>query len=115
IRIGAPVSWKKALRAIKGSGGTAETVSDYEILEAQKLLARSEGIFVEPASAASIAGLKKLVENGEIDRDEVVVCVTTGHGLKDPDIVVKTFEKPYEVDAELKAIEKILGLALQLT
>ncbi|MBS7646227.1 threonine synthase [Candidatus Bathyarchaeota archaeon] len=115
IRIGAPVSWKKALRAIRESKGTAETVSDHEILEAQKMLARSEGIFVEPASAASIAGLKKLVEGGEIDKDEVVVCVTTGHGLKDPEVVVKTFEKPYEVDAELSAIEKLLGLTVQLT
>ncbi|MGB9959287.1 MAG: threonine synthase [Candidatus Bathyarchaeales archaeon] len=115
IRIGAPVSWKKALTAIKASGGTAETVTDREILEAQKMLARYEGLFVEPASASSIAGLKKLVENGEVGKDEVVVCVITGHGLKDPDIVVKMFEKPYEVDAEISAIEKLLGVALQRT
>ena len=115
IRIGAPVSWKKAVKAIKDSGGTAETVTDKEILEAQKMLARYEGLFVEPASASSIAGLKKMVENGEIGKDEVVVCVTTGHGLKDPDIVVKMFEKPYEVDAEISAIEKLLGFALQKT
>lgn len=110
IRIGAPVSWKKALRAIKDSGGTAETVTDQEILEAQKMLARYEGIFVEPASASSIAGLRKLLSYGEISRDEVVVCVTTGHGLKDPDTVVKSCEKPYEVDANMGSIEKILGL-----
>jgi threonine synthase len=85
IRIGAPVSWKKAMNAIRNSGGTAETVTDDEILSAQKLLARVEGLFVEPASASSIAGLIKLVENGTIDKDERIVCITTGHGLKDPD------------------------------
>jgi threonine synthase len=114
IRIGAPVSWKKAIRAIKDSGGTAEIVTDSEILEAQKMLARYEGLFVEPASASSIAGLRKMLENGEIGRDETVVCVATGHGLKDPDVVVKAYEKPYEVDAEMSSIEKLLGFAVQL-
>jgi threonine synthase len=110
IRIGAPVSWKKAVNAIHESKGTAETVTDEEILDAQKILARIEGIFVEPASASSIAGLKKLVQNGLIDKDERVVCVTTGHGLKDPDTAVKMSEKPIEVDAEISAIEDALGL-----
>lgn len=110
IRIGAPVSWKKALRAIRESKGTAETVTDEEILDAQKLLAQTEGLFVEPASASSIAGLKKLIEQGEIDKDEHVVCVTTGHGLKDPDTAVKICKKPVEVEAKMEAIEKILGL-----
>ncbi|MEM3377690.1 MAG: threonine synthase [Candidatus Bathyarchaeia archaeon] len=110
IRIGAPVSWKKALNAIRESKGTAETVTDEEILSAQKLLARVEGLFVEPASASSIAGLIKLVENGAIDKDERIVCVTTGHGLKDPDTAVKMSEKPVEVDAEMSAIEDVLGL-----
>jgi threonine synthase len=110
IRIGAPVSWKKALMAIRESSGTAETVTDAEILAAQKLLARVEGLFVEPASASSIAGLKKLVENGDVDKDERVVCVTTGHGLKDPDTAVQMSEKPIEVDAEMEAIERALGL-----
>jgi threonine synthase len=110
IRIGAPVSWKKALNAIRDSHGTAETVTDEEILSAQKLLARVEGLFVEPASASSIAGLIKLVQNGVIDRDELIVCVTTGHGLKDPDTAVKMSEKPVEVDAEIAAIEEALGL-----
>ena len=114
IRIGAPVSWKKAMNAIKESHGTAETVTDAEILDAQKTLARVEGLFVEPASASSIAGLKKLIENGEIDRDEIVVCVTTGHGLKDPDIAIKMSEKPIEVDAEIEALEKALGLKAQV-
>ena len=77
------------------------------------MLARIEGIFVEPASASSIAGLKKLVRNGIIDRDERVVCITTGHGLKDPDTAIKQCEKPVEVDAEISAIEQALGLKQQ--
>ena len=115
IRIGAPVSWKKAVNAIRESKGTAETVTDEEILDAQKMLARIEGIFVEPASASSIAGLKKLVKNGVIAKDERVVCITTGHGLKDPDIAVKMSEKPVEVDAEMAAIEDALGLKKPVT
>jgi threonine synthase len=114
IRIGAPVSWKKAMNAIRESHGTAETVTDVEILDAQKTLARVEGLFVEPASASSIAGLKKLIENGDIDNNERVVCVTTGHGLKDPDTAVKMSEKPVEVDAEIAAIEDALGLKKQV-
>jgi len=111
IRIGFPVSWKKAIKAIMESGGKAETVTDTEILEAQKLLARSEGLFVEPASASSIAGLRKLLEAGKMDRDEVVVCVTTGHGLKDPDSAVRISEKPSEVDAEIGSVERLLGFS----
>jgi len=111
IRIGAPVSWKKAIKAIRESKGTAETVTDQEIIEAQKMLARSEGLFVEPASASSIAGLKKLLELGKIDKDEAVVCVATGHGLKDPDIAIKISEKPLEIEAEIGSIEKLLGLS----
>ena len=110
IRIGAPVSWKKAVNAIRNSHGTAETVTDTEILDAQKMLAQLEGLFVEPASASSIAGLKKLIANGEVDKDECIVCVVTGHGLKDPDVAVKVSEKPLEVDAEMEAIEHALGL-----
>jgi threonine synthase len=114
IRIGAPVSWKKAVNAIHESNGTAETVTDEEILDAQKILARIEGIFVEPASASSIAGLKKLVNNGVISKDERVVCITTGHGLKDPDTAIKQSEKPVEVEAEISAIENALGLKHQV-
>lgn len=89
IRIGNPVSWKKAINAIYESGGYASSASDEEILDAQKLLARKEGIFVEPASASSIAGLIKLLDSGVIDRNEEVVCITTGNGLKDPNIAVE--------------------------
>jgi len=94
IRIGKPASWRKALRAVRESGGLMEEVSDEEILSAQRALASKEGIFAEPASASSIAGLMKLRESGEISGDEVVVCVVTGHGLKDPDVVVKSFKGP---------------------
>ncbi len=86
IRIGSPVNAPKVLRALKESGGLAETVKDVEILDAQRILARLEGIFVEPASAASIAGLEKLAEAGKVDRSDLIVCVTTGHGLKDPSV-----------------------------
>lgn len=109
IRIGAPINWRKALRAIRNSGGTAISVADGEILEGQKMLARLEGLFVEPASAASIAGLKRFVEEGLIEKDETVVCVATGHGLKDPETPVRFGEKPVEVEAKLEEVEKVLG------
>ncbi|MBE6493638.1 MAG: threonine synthase [Methanosphaera stadtmanae] len=108
IRIGAPVSSIKAMRAIKESNGTAETVTDDEILAAQQYLARNEGIGVEPASAASIAGLKKLVELGEIDKGEHVVCVVTGHVLKDPNIAIESSEDPIKVSADPDAIRKVI-------
>ena len=108
IRIGAPVSYTKALNAIYDSNGYSETVSDEEILSAQKLLARKEGIGVEPASAASIAGLKKLVEMGEIDKGETVTCVVTGHLLKDPNTAIDACTKPVEVDANLDDLKKLL-------
>ena len=108
IRIGAPVSAKKALAAIYESDGCAETVTDEEILSAQKLLARTEGIGVEPASAASIAGLMKLVENGEIDKNEQVVCIVTGHLLKDPNTAINACVEPIEVDADINELSRIL-------
>jgi len=110
IRIGMPVSWKKALRAIYDSEGAALTVNDDEILDAQSLLARLEGLFVEPASAAPIAALKKLKEEGYLSRDDFVVCVATGHGLKDPDVVSRLYEKPIELEADVRSIERFLGL-----
>ena len=83
IRIGAPASWKKALNAVKNSGGAMLTVTDGEILRAQRLLANHEGIFAEPASSASLAGLVKASRSGLVRRRESIVCVVTGHGLKD--------------------------------
>ncbi len=91
IRIGNPASGKKALRAIYDTDGFATEVSDDQILEAQRRLGRSEGVGVEPASAASIAGLAKLIEEGEVDEDERVVCICTGNLLKDPDTIIKSF------------------------
>jgi len=104
IRIGSPVNWKKAVRAVKESEGLVEKVSDKEILEAQRLLAQQEGLFVEPASAASIAGLIKLVRRGLISKDELVVCILTGHGLKDPNIILRRFPRPIEVEASEEAV-----------
>jgi threonine synthase len=93
IRIGAPVNWKRALRAARESNGSIDVVTDNEILKAQRSLAKYEGLFVEPASASSIAALKKLVDQGSIDRDDKIVCIATGHGLKDPEVVRKSFLK----------------------
>ncbi|HOQ18109.1 MAG TPA: threonine synthase [Methanothermobacter thermautotrophicus] len=108
IRIGAPVSYLKALRAIYESDGYAESVTDEEILSAQKLLARREGIGVEPASAASIAGLIKLVDEGVVDRGERVVCVVTGHVLKDPDTAIRASTEPVEVEPDINQLRSII-------
>ncbi|KXA90131.1 threonine synthase, partial [candidate division MSBL1 archaeon SCGC-AAA259B11] len=110
IRIGDPVNGPKALLAIRRTEGTAESVTDEEIVKAQKMLARLEGIGVEPASAASIAGLKKLVDMGEIDRSERVASVVTGHLLKDPEEAVDVSEPPVEITAKYDEIISELGL-----
>ncbi len=109
IRIGAPVNAEKALTAIRQTGGTATTVTDAEILAMQRDLARKEGIGVEPASAASVAGIKRLVEEGAIDRDERIVCVVTGHLLKDPETVIAQCEPPIEIDADLSSLLSALS------
>ncbi|MBN1133344.1 MAG: threonine synthase [Methanosarcinaceae archaeon] len=106
IRIGNPVNARKALRAIRESNGTAETVTDEELIQAQKDLAQLEGIGVEPASATSVAGLKKLIDTGVIGRDEIVVCITTGHLLKDPEEVIDVCAEPIVVDATIEAIRE---------
>jgi threonine synthase len=90
IRIGNPASADKALRARDESGGVIEAVTDEEILAAYRDLARYEGIFCEPASAASVAGLRKMAAEGRIDPGATIVCVLTGHGLKDPDTAMRT-------------------------
>lgn len=112
IRIGKPVNWKRAMKAMRESEGAAEIVSDKEILDAQRALARYEGIFAEPAGAASIAGVKKLVEYGEIDKDELTVCVVTGHGLKDVDIIMTLSKGLIEIDAEFESVNNILKEAI---
>ncbi|MCK4928806.1 MAG: threonine synthase [Methanosarcinales archaeon] len=106
IRIGDPVNAIKALRAIYQSGGLAESVSDEEIKAAQKDLARMEGIGVEPASASSVAGFRKLAGMGIIEPGETVVCVTTGHLLKDPEEVLSICESPIEVEATAESVRK---------
>ena len=110
IKIGNPASWKKAERARDESGGLIESVTDAEILNAYKLLASKEGVFVEPASAASVAGVLKKAKEGYFgSREPRIVCVLTGHGLKDPDRAIATIEKPKVMQAKLEAIVKEIG------
>jgi len=110
IRIGNPASWQKAVKARDESGGVIDMVSDEEILAAQRLMATKGGIFGEPASAASLAGLIKLSRKTDFSRSKVV-CVVTGTGLKDTETAVKDAEPFLELPAELAAVEKALGLA----
>ncbi len=109
IRIGNPYSWKSALKAAEESGGAIDMVSDHEILEAYKLIASSEGIFCEPASAASVAGLIKLVREGFFRGGETVVCTLTGNGLKDPDTAIKVCQEPSEVPPDFDKVVRELG------
>ena len=108
IRIGNPASWMGALEARDGSGGVIETVSDDEILEAYRLLASHEGIFCEPASAASFAGLVKMVQRGLNLSEQRVVCIFTGTGLKDPDLAVSSVAaQTIEIEPTLEAVEAV--------
>jgi threonine synthase len=102
IRIGNPASWAGAKNAAVQSGGRIDKVTDEEILEAYRLLSSGEGIFAEPASCASVAGLIKQAWEGLIEKGSTVVCVLTGNGLKDPDIAIKTSNKPLQLPAEFK-------------
>ena len=100
IRIGNPASWDGARAARDESGGLIEAVSDDEILAMQRRIARLEGLFCEPASAAGVAGVARLAREGRLGRGETVVCILTGHGLKDPDIVsVDAAVEPVAADA----------------
>ena len=109
IRIGNPASWKKAENARDQSGGLIDSVSDEEILDAYKLLASEEGIFAEPASAASVAGVIKLAKTDYFKPDSKVVCILTGNGLKDPDTAIKVGEEPKVIPADIKAVMKVIG------
>ncbi len=109
IRIGNPASWKQAENARDESGGLIDMVSDREILNAYKLLAEKEGIFAEPASAASIAGLLKLLRKKYFKQPGKIVCILTGHGLKDPDQAIKSVKAPKTVKPNLKVILKEIG------
>ncbi|MFA5145705.1 MAG: threonine synthase [Candidatus Omnitrophota bacterium] len=111
IRIGNPASWQQAEFARDESGGLIDMVSDAQITEAYKLLAGKEGVFAEPASAASVAGLLKLSRKGYFKKSKVtrIVCILTGHGLKDPDRAIKSVKKPKVVKPDLKAVLKEIG------
>ena len=110
IRIGNPASWKQAEAARDESGGSISIVTDDEIVEAYKLIASSEGVFVEPASAASVAGTIKLAKAGKIPQGSTVVCILTGHGLKDPDNAIKFGQKPDFIPCKAAEVVKRLGL-----
>jgi threonine synthase len=112
IRIGNPASWKGAEGARDESGGLIESVTDDEILAAYRLIASREGIFCEPASAASLAGVIKLYGRGHFKAGDSVVCTLTGHGLKDPDAVFRVAEEPVKISAELGAVEEIIKKVL---
>jgi len=116
IRIGNPASWKLAEAARDQSGGSIEAVTDRQILEAYRMVAKSEGVFCEPASAASIAGIRQLAARGYFTRKAkalkkkkvTVVCVLTGHGLKDPDTAISQCPKPRVIQPTLKALTALL-------
>jgi threonine synthase len=110
IKIGNPASWGPALEALKDSRGFIEIVSDEEILRAYRTLAREEGIFMEPASAATVAGLVKIVKAGRIEPGSTLVLTLTGHGLKDPDTALESASRPTSVPASLDAVLAQLGL-----
>lgn len=109
IRIGNPASWEKAVAAREESGGRIEKVTDEQILQAYAHLAAEEGVFVEPASAASVAGVAMLAEEGFFKPTDTVVCVLTGHGLKDPDRAVAVSPKePYVVDPTMASLTQVM-------
>jgi threonine synthase len=117
IRIGNPASWKQARAAISESNGAIDVVSDEEIVAAQSWLAQHEGIFVEPASAASIAGLFKCRDSGEaaysfqkIPEASRIVCTVTGHGLKDPDVIIQRMKELKPVAATINDVRCAIGL-----
>ena len=112
IRIGNPASWKQAEAARDESHGVISMVTDEEILEAYQVLAAGTGVFVEPASAASIAGILKMSDMGFFNKDQNarIVCTVTGHGLKDPNTAIKVIEAPKPIDGDIKVILKEIGL-----
>ena len=112
IKIGNPASWSAAIEASTESNGLIDSVSDEEILSAYKSLARMEGIFCEPASAASVAGMIKAKRNKQINPDASVVCILTGTGLKDPDLASQIADRPLQ---EVEATTEALSIALQST
>jgi threonine synthase len=127
IKIGNPASWKFAEAARDESGGLIDIVTDAEIIKAYKLLANLEGVFAEPASAASVAGLIKLCKRGYFDARPsyaeasagrrtthdarpVVVCILTGHGLKDPDRAIASVKSPVVVEPKIDKVMRIIRI-----
>ncbi|MGH3911766.1 MAG: threonine synthase [Pseudonocardiaceae bacterium] len=111
IRIGSPASWDGAVRARDESGGLFEAVTDEQILEAYRLLAAWEGVFVEPSSATSVAGLLRVVDDGRLPRGALVVCTVTGHGLKDPDTALRDTPEPEPTPVDPAAVAAALDLS----
>ena len=108
IRIGNPASWEAALVAMKESMGAIDSVTDEEILQAYTAVAATEGIFCEPASAASVAGVMKLSKQGRLHAGETVVCTLTGHGLKDADTAISVSTQPKTVRATREDVARLL-------
>jgi threonine synthase len=111
IRIGNPASWKQALAAADESGGSLGAVTDREILKAYRRVA-AEGLFCEMASAASIAGLEQLAAAGDLPSGATVVCVLTGHGLKEPDWAISGAAPPPVIPPDVDAAADVLGLRI---
>ena len=109
IRIGNPASWKMAVNAATESRGEINMVTDEEIIEAYKLVAATEGIFCEAASAASIAGVIKKNKEGLFNEGDTVVCTLTGHGLKDTEMAINFSKRPVTVKADKTEVLKVLG------
>jgi threonine synthase len=111
IRIGNPASWTKALDARDASGGLIDAVTDRDILNAYRFLARHVGVFVELASAASVAGLLQSAEAGLVPAGSTVVCTVTGHGLKDPEWAISTAPAPITIPVDVPTAARTLDLA----
>lgn len=110
IRIGNPASWQAAITAMKESSGSIDAVTDEEILQAYAAVASTEGVFCEPASAASVAGVMKLSRQGGLREGETVVCTLTGHGLKDADTAISVSVKPKAVQATREDVARLLDV-----
>src|SRR6058998_3210666 len=109
IRIGNPASWVPAVRAMQESNGKIDLVTDDEIVEAYRMVAALEGIFCEPASAASVAGVIKMQKAGLFKDGDSAVCTLTGHGLKDVDIAISVSQKPATIQANMEDVVRVLG------
>ncbi len=108
IRIGNPASWEGAISARDESGGLIDMVTDDEIVAAYKMVVETEGVFAEPGSAASVAGLVKMVTEGTLEAEGVVVCTLTGHGLKDPERAIELAASPVSIEPSLDALRREL-------